>query len=217
MRRMSTTRHPMHVALRAANAADAADAAATTTFANRTIATHGSTPSDDASYLQRILNARVYEAAIETPLQKAEGLSAYTSNNVLLKREDTQPIFSFKIRGAYNKIAHLSREQMRAGIVCCSAGNHAQGVALAARKSLFASSRIVFRSARRSSRRARLREAGDGVHALDVRLNDRPRAVVASHAVLAGSHAAVVPVPEERAGEVAVRGGRLSTRAMGSV
>ena len=67
------------------------------------------------------------------------------------------------------------------------------------------------------SRRARPREAGDRVHALDVRLNDRPRAVVASHAVLAGSHAAVVPVPEERAGEVAVRGGRLSTRAMGSV
>ncbi len=134
LRDMSTTRHPMHIALRAARATDAAAAAATTCFAKRRIATHGSTPSDDASYLQRILNARVYEAAIETPLQKAEGLSAYTSNNVLLKREDTQPIFSFKIRGAYNKIAHLSREQMRAGIVCCSAGNHAQGVAYSAKE-----------------------------------------------------------------------------------
>jgi len=84
-------------------------------------------------YLNRILNARVYEAAIETELQHAENLSTSLKNTVLLKREDTQPVFSFKIRGAYNKMAHLSREEMDAGVVACSAGNHAQGVALSAR------------------------------------------------------------------------------------
>ena len=84
------------------------------------------------NYLGKILNARVYEAARETPLQHAPTLSAQLQNNVYLKREDLQPVFSFKIRGAYNKIAQLSREQLQAGIVACSAGNHAQGVAMSA-------------------------------------------------------------------------------------
>ena len=84
------------------------------------------------NYLGKILNARVYEVANETPLQPAPRLSAHLQNTVLIKREDLQPVFSFKIRGAYNKIAHLSREQLKAGVVACSAGNHAQGVALSA-------------------------------------------------------------------------------------
>ena len=84
-------------------------------------------------YLGKVLNARVYEAAIETELQEAQNLSAHLRNNVLLKREDTQPVFSFKIRGAYNKMAHLSQEELEKGVVACSAGNHAQGVALSAK------------------------------------------------------------------------------------
>lgn len=84
-------------------------------------------------YLSRILNARVYDAAIETELQHAKNLSMALKNTVLLKREDTQPVFSFKIRGAYNKMAHLSKEELAKGVVCCSAGNHAQGVALSAK------------------------------------------------------------------------------------
>jgi len=84
-------------------------------------------------YLSRILNARVYEAAIETELQHARNLSAHLKNTVYLKREDTQPVFSFKIRGAYNKMAHLTKEELAKGVVACSAGNHAQGVAKAAR------------------------------------------------------------------------------------
>ena len=84
------------------------------------------------NYLGKILNARVYEVAVETPLQPAPTLSAKLGNTVLLKREDLQPVFSFKIRGAHNKIAHLSREQVARGIVACSAGNHAQGVSLSA-------------------------------------------------------------------------------------
>ncbi|KAL1515216.1 hypothetical protein AB1Y20_004277 [Prymnesium parvum] len=86
------------------------------------------------NYLGKILNARVYEIAHETPLVYAPVLSAALGNRVLLKREDLQPVFSFKIRGAYNKIAQLSREQLAKGIVACSAGNHAQGVALSARE-----------------------------------------------------------------------------------
>ena len=84
------------------------------------------------NYLGKILNARVYEAATETPLQAAPRLSAQLANTVLLKREDLQPVFSFKIRGAYNKISQLSPEKLAAGIVACSAGNHAQGVAMSA-------------------------------------------------------------------------------------
>ena len=85
-------------------------------------------------YLQKILTARVYDVAIETALEPARQLSKRLDNTVLLKREDTQPVFSFKLRGAYNKMAHLSAEQLQRGVICASAGNHAQGVALAARR-----------------------------------------------------------------------------------
>ncbi|MEO6409115.1 MAG: threonine ammonia-lyase, biosynthetic [Burkholderiaceae bacterium] len=85
-------------------------------------------------YLQKILTARVYDVAFETALEPARQLSRRIGNHVLLKREDTQPVFSFKLRGAYNKMAHLSAEQLARGVICASAGNHAQGVALAAKK-----------------------------------------------------------------------------------
>src|SRR5437667_12637917 len=86
------------------------------------------------SYLKRILTARVYDVANETPLEPARSLSKRLSNQVLLKREDTQPVFSFKLRGAYNKMVHLSAEQLERGVICASAGNHAQGVALSAKR-----------------------------------------------------------------------------------
>ncbi|MCK9386773.1 MAG: threonine ammonia-lyase, biosynthetic [Sulfuritalea sp.] len=85
-------------------------------------------------YLEKILNARVYDVAIETPLELASNLSARNGNRVFLKREDMQPVFSFKLRGAYNKIIHLTPAQRKRGVICASAGNHAQGVALAAQK-----------------------------------------------------------------------------------
>jgi threonine dehydratase len=85
-------------------------------------------------YLERILKARVYDVAIESPLEDAPRLSRRLGNAVLFKREDLQPVFSFKVRGAYNKIAHLSETIARRGVICASAGNHAQGVALAARR-----------------------------------------------------------------------------------
>ena len=87
-----------------------------------------------ASYLQRILTARVYDVAAETALTPARSLSRRLGNHVLLKREDQQSVFSFKLRGAYNKMVHLPPEQLAQGVICASAGNHAQGVALAARK-----------------------------------------------------------------------------------
>ena len=86
------------------------------------------------SYLQRILKARVYDVAVETPLEQAKRLSERLGNTVLLKREDLQPVFSFKLRGAYNKIAHLSESVAQRGVICASAGNHAQGVALSAKR-----------------------------------------------------------------------------------
>jgi threonine dehydratase len=85
-------------------------------------------------YIERILKARVYDVAIESPLEEAPRLSRRLGNQVLLKREDLQPVFSFKLRGAYNRIAHLSDAAAKRGVVCASAGNHAQGVALAARR-----------------------------------------------------------------------------------
>ena len=85
------------------------------------------------NYVERILKAKVYGAAVETPLEPAPRLSKRLGNQVLFKREDLQPVFSFKIRGAYNKIAHLSDGAAQRGVICASAGNHAQGVALAAR------------------------------------------------------------------------------------
>ena len=85
-------------------------------------------------YVERILKARVYDVAIETALDPMPRLSARIGCEVLLKREDQQPVFSFKLRGAYNKIANLSETAARRGVICASAGNHAQGVALAAQR-----------------------------------------------------------------------------------
>lgn len=91
----------------------------------------GLTPAD---YLKKILTARVYDVAIESALEPAKNLSLRLKNTVLLKREDQQPVFSFKLRGAYNKMAHLSPAQLKKGVICASAGNHAQGVAMSAQK-----------------------------------------------------------------------------------
>jgi len=87
-----------------------------------------------ADYLQKILTARVYDVAVESPLEPARTLSQRLHNKILLKREDQQAVFSFKLRGAYNKMAHLTPEQLQRGVICASAGNHAQGVALGAHK-----------------------------------------------------------------------------------
>lgn len=104
---------------------------------------HNQLPADDKSggsplgltdYLLKILNARVYDVAIESPLEQASRLSKRIGNQVWLKREDSQPSFSFKLRGAYNKMAHLTPEQLSRGVICASAGNHAQGVALSAHR-----------------------------------------------------------------------------------
>ena len=83
--------------------------------------------------IKEVLNARVYDVAVMTPLDTAEKLSARLDNHVLLKREDLQPCYSFKVRGAYNKIFHLTPREKAQGVICASAGNHAQGVALAAK------------------------------------------------------------------------------------
>ena len=91
-------------------------------------------PPSFPDYLEKILNARVYDVAIETPLDLAPNLSARSGNRILLKREDMQPVFSFKLRGAYNKMVHLTEAQRRQGVITASAGNHALGVTLAAQK-----------------------------------------------------------------------------------
>ncbi len=85
-------------------------------------------------YLKKILTARVYDVAIESPLDPATNLSARMGNRIFYKREDMQSVFSFKLRGAYNKMANLPPAQLKRGVICASAGNHAQGVALSARK-----------------------------------------------------------------------------------
>ncbi len=85
-------------------------------------------------YLKRILNARVYDVARETELEVAPALSRRIGNTVLLKREDNQPVFSFKLRGAYNRMANLSPAELKRGVIAASAGNHAQGVALSAQR-----------------------------------------------------------------------------------
>ena len=87
-----------------------------------------------SDYIERILKARVYDVAIESPLDHARLLSRRFGNDIRFKREDLQPVFSFKLRGAYNKIAQLSDAAARRGVICASAGNHAQGVALAAKR-----------------------------------------------------------------------------------
>ena len=91
-------------------------------------------PVSHPDYLKKILTAKVYDVAIESALEPARSLSRRIGNPVLLKREDQQPVFSFKLRGAYNKMAHLAPEQLAQGVICASAGNHAQGVALSAKK-----------------------------------------------------------------------------------
>ena len=85
-------------------------------------------------YLKKILNSRVYDVASETPLDEAVGLSRKLGARFLLKREDLQCVHSFKLRGAYNKMSQLPREALAKGVLAASAGNHAQGVALSARK-----------------------------------------------------------------------------------
>ena len=86
------------------------------------------------AYVERILKARIYDVANETPLEVMPQLSKRLNNTILLKREDLQPVFSFKLRGAYNRMNQLSEAERQRGVVCASAGNHAQGVALAAQK-----------------------------------------------------------------------------------
>jgi threonine dehydratase len=85
-------------------------------------------------YLEKILAAKVYDVAIESPLESAPAISRRLGNHILMKREDKQPVFSFKLRGAYNKMAHLKPRELARGVICASAGNHAQGVALAAQR-----------------------------------------------------------------------------------
>lgn len=85
-------------------------------------------------YLKKILTSRVYDVAIETPLELAPVLSGRMNNQIFFKREDMQSVFSFKLRGAYNKMAHLTPAQLKHGVICASAGNHAQGVALSAHR-----------------------------------------------------------------------------------
>lgn len=85
-------------------------------------------------FLHKILRARVYDVAVETPLERATNLSHRLNNEIWLKREDLQPVFSFKLRGAYNRMAQLTQEELNNGVIASSAGNHAQGVALSAAK-----------------------------------------------------------------------------------
>ncbi|WP_339560587.1 threonine ammonia-lyase, biosynthetic [Pseudomonas sp. EA_65y_Pfl1_P113] len=108
-------------------------------------APHTADPGLLEHYVKKILAAPVYDLAVRTPLQAAPALSALLGNQVLLKREDLQPTFSFKIRGAYNKLVQLTPEQKARGVITASAGNHAQGVALAA-KALGIQARIVMPS-----------------------------------------------------------------------
>ena len=89
---------------------------------------------EDTDYLRRILTSLVYDVVDETPLDEAPLLSERFGNRILLKREDLHPVFSFKLRGAYNKMARLPAEALRRGVIASSAGNHAQGVALSAQR-----------------------------------------------------------------------------------
>src|SRR5438105_1708443 len=98
------------------------------------IPSFGSSHAVMNALIREILTSRVYEVARETPLDPAPRLSHRLDNAVLLKREDLQPIFSFKIRGAYNRVARLSEQERARGVIAASAGNHAQGVAFSARR-----------------------------------------------------------------------------------
>ncbi len=121
-------------------------------------------------YLRKILTARVYDVAHESPLEPAPAISRRTGNHILLKREDKQPVFSFKLRGAYNKMAHLTPVQLARGVICASAGNHAQGVALGAQR-LGAAATVVMpvttpriKVSAVSSRDAKVALHGDSYH-----------------------------------------------------
>ncbi len=127
------------------------------------------TPAD---YLKKILTARVYDVAVESNLEPARALSKRVHNTVLLKREDQQPVFSFKLRGAYNKIAHLSPEQLAKGVICASAGNHAQGVAIAAKR-LGIAATIVMPADAPEVKRAATRAAGAEIVDYDRRTESR--------------------------------------------
>ena len=98
------------------------------------MASRSPTTKSSDLYLRQVLTARVYDVAVESALEPARNLSQRLHNQVLLKREDQQPVFSFKLRGAYNKMAHLTPAQLKRGVICASAGNHAQGVALSAHR-----------------------------------------------------------------------------------
>ena len=91
-------------------------------------------PLSIQDYVRKILTSHVYDVAIESPLDEARSLSRRLGHHVFFKREDKQPVFSFKLRGAYNKMAGLSKRQLEKGVICASAGNHAQGVAMGARR-----------------------------------------------------------------------------------
>ena len=103
-------------------------------ISSKTVSKPVTKPLKPADYLKKILTARVYDVAVESALEPAKSLSLRLNNTVLLKREDQQPVFSFKLRGAYNKMAHLTPAQLKKGVICASAGNHAQGVAMSAQK-----------------------------------------------------------------------------------
>ena len=111
---------------------------ATKTAASRTFAVHAAVcdkvAMNTTEYLDRIRNAQVYDVADKTPLELAKNLSERLGNRILMKREDLQPVFSFKLRGAYNRIVRLTDDEVSRGVICSSAGNHAQGVALAAKR-----------------------------------------------------------------------------------
>jgi len=112
----------------------AARPASSRSMSGTSMAIQAATPPSANDYLRKILNAKVYDVAEETALDPARTLSKRLGNQVLLKREDLQPVFSFKLRGAYNKMAHLSPEKLQRGVICASAGNHAQGVAMSAKR-----------------------------------------------------------------------------------
>lgn len=121
-----------HPALRACLAAAAYDLGFALLTVCRAMTDLPASALSATDYLKRVLTARVYDVAVESSLDAARNLSQRLGNQVLLKREDQQPVFSFKLRGAYNKMAHLTPGQLNKGVICASAGNHAQGVAFSA-------------------------------------------------------------------------------------
>jgi threonine dehydratase len=109
-------------------------AASTKPSVKKTAPKKADAPLSVQDYLQKILTSRVYDVAIESPLDEARDLSERLGHHVFFKREDKQPVFSFKLRGAYNKMAKLPPKALAKGVICASAGNHAQGVAMGARR-----------------------------------------------------------------------------------